>query len=233
MSELYIPTPNSPDFYECPTAEEFSPVALDHLQWMLANNHVDLETPQGIEYLFSLAASLYSPTDPDHGQMHIRTVKYHSLCLAKNYQISKQEMFALLSSVCLHDVVRCGVNNPAIISAEIAEKVLSLHMRPQTVQMAVDAIAQHSSGLSQRYQNNMVTMLLYEADKSHTDRFRWLLPWGMDPTKYTIIDNHIAPIEIEYEQYLKMVHGSAATSYMSNIIEQRMWELQELKNASE
>ena len=236
MSELYIPTPileaKSNDFYICPTGEEFSPLVLDQLQWALAKKRIDLESQKGIEYLYQLSSSLYSPTDPDHGWQHIQTVMHHGQHLAQLYEINDQERYALFSAICLHDVIRCGVNNPAILSAGIAEQVLSPYMRPKTVQMAVDAIAQHSSGSLQRYNNDFVPILMYEADKSHTDRLRWLLPWGFDPSRYTIVDNKIAPIEKEYEYYLEMVHGTAATHYLKNIIEPRMEELQALKNAS-
>ena len=229
MIEVYPsftpPEQKSAEFLVCPDCHDFSPEKLEYMQLILAQHNVDLETTEGIQLLVGLSRSLYPANDPDHGWGHIQNVIWHSHNLANIYNISLEEYYALISAACLHDVIRYGVNNPAVLSAEMAESVLAPHMRPKTIQLTTDAIAQHSSGIFGRYSDNRVTQLIYDADKGDTNRFRWQ-NCGLNPRIFTE-----TPIENEYDTYLDLVLGTVSTSYTKKIIMQKIEELEALKNA--
>ncbi len=229
MSELYkLPQDieiASPEYLPNHTGHEFSPLSIDRIQYALVRDNVDLETPQGINYFTELSKNLYSPTDPDHGWKHISTVIQNSLFLAERYQIGDQKVYALLAAACLHDVIRYGVNDPARCSAEIAQHILSNHMRPLTADWAVAAIDQHSSPRSKRYSDDDVSILIYEADKLHTDPKRWV-NCGLNPFQFEHTE-----IEQAYRMSLEEIHGTVATFPTYYLIERRMAEREALKNA--
>mgnify|MGYP000166707026 CR=1 FL=1 len=231
MTELLTPSQHiaiaSPEFLENHTDHTFSPLLIDCVRFTLEQGRVDLETPNGITFFIQLSKGLYSPTDPDHGWHHISTVLENSLFLAKKYQLKEQEVYALLAAACLHDVIRYDVPNPAQCSAEIAEHILQNHMQPLTVKWTTSAIDQHSSPRSKRYFSDIVSETLYDADKMHTDPFRWV-NCGLNP--YAVENNSI---ETAYRTSLEEIHGTIGTYPAHEIIEWRMAEREALKNASE
>ena len=223
MSELYKPS----EFLVCPHSHEFSPDTLETIQFLLAENNIDLETWNGMQYFIRLAQNLYSPTDPDHGWSHIQDVIYHTHNIADIHNVSEKEYYALISAACLHDVIRYGVENPAILSAQIAEIVLAPHMSTQTLELAVNAIADHSSGAEKRSsKKSRVGPFFYDGDKKPTGRERWEL-WGLHTKEYTKTS-----IEEEYRIYLDLVMGTVVTSYTSDTIKRLILEQEALKNAS-
>ncbi len=223
MAELYKPS----EFLICPDSHQFSPDTLEGIRLQLAENNIDLETWRGMQFFIRLSQQLYSPTDPDHGWLHILDVIEHTHNIADIHNVNDREYYALMSAACLHDVIRYGVENPAVLSAQIAEIVLAPHMSPQTLELAVNAIADHSSGAEKRSsKKGRVGPYFYDGDKKPTSRYRWEL-WGLNPKEYTQTS-----IEDEYRTFLDLVMGTVVTHYTSDTIEYLMLEQEALKNAS-
>lgn len=193
------------------------------LKWKLAQERVSLEQKKGVALLTQLSRELYPALDRDHGWPHIAAVLHHMDMLTQMYQVSDNEYYALCFAALLHDSVRYNHHSPAVASAIFTQDLLKPYVQSATLDLALDAIIQHSSGTRARYKHTHTTRLLYDADKSDTNRVRWS-QWGLNPNKI-----EQTTIELEYQLYLDLVLGTLSTYYSFDILQKRLHELELLR----